>query len=198
MSIRTYFENIADAIREKNDNVATVTPSQMPQAIRDISTGFNRLTSNDIENITPFTGGNSTYTISKINDLLGISINPAKSELDLISIMDGGWSNTGYYNSENQTGFYCGFTFDPKMIKTARAWISRYVYQNNNQTGVLEVYKNNEWVTVASIDATTTIPYPVNYYDVDINDIVEGIRIRHTSTKSSNNNYGIGGLTLYG
>lgn len=39
MSIRTYFENIALAIKEKNPNVVTVTPSQMPDAILNIPSG---------------------------------------------------------------------------------------------------------------------------------------------------------------
>ena len=39
MSIRTYFENIAEAIKEKNPEVLTIAPGQMPQAIRDIETG---------------------------------------------------------------------------------------------------------------------------------------------------------------
>ena len=39
MSIRTYFENIALAIKEKNTDVVTVTPAQMPDAILSIPTG---------------------------------------------------------------------------------------------------------------------------------------------------------------
>lgn len=39
MSIRTYFENIAMAIKEKNTDVVTVTPSEMPAAIRAIPSG---------------------------------------------------------------------------------------------------------------------------------------------------------------
>ena len=39
MSIRTYFENIALAIKEKNPNVVTVTPAQMPDAILNIPSG---------------------------------------------------------------------------------------------------------------------------------------------------------------
>ena len=44
MSIRTYFENIASAIKEKNTSIVTVTPSQMPQAILDIETGGGGVT----------------------------------------------------------------------------------------------------------------------------------------------------------
>lgn len=39
MSIRTYFENIARAIKTKNPNVTTVTPADMPDAILSIPSG---------------------------------------------------------------------------------------------------------------------------------------------------------------
>ena len=39
MSIRTLFENIAVAIKEKNPSITTVTPSQMPDAILNIPSG---------------------------------------------------------------------------------------------------------------------------------------------------------------
>lgn len=39
MSIRTYFENIASAIKTKNPNVTTVTPANMPDAILNIPSG---------------------------------------------------------------------------------------------------------------------------------------------------------------
>lgn len=41
MSIRTYFENIADAIRTKVGNQNVLTPAQMPQAILNIPSGGN-------------------------------------------------------------------------------------------------------------------------------------------------------------
>lgn len=39
MSIRTYFENIAEAIKTKNPNITTVTPGNMPNAILNIPSG---------------------------------------------------------------------------------------------------------------------------------------------------------------
>lgn len=39
MAIETYFEDIADAIRERGGTSATLTPAQMPQAILDIPGG---------------------------------------------------------------------------------------------------------------------------------------------------------------
>lgn len=39
MSIKSLFEDIADAIREKSGNSDTYTPAEMPEAIRDIVTG---------------------------------------------------------------------------------------------------------------------------------------------------------------
>lgn len=43
MSIRTYFKNIADAIKEKNPEILTVTPAEMPQAILDIPSGSSNI-----------------------------------------------------------------------------------------------------------------------------------------------------------
>lgn len=43
MSIRTYFENIATAIKTKNPNVTTVTPANMPDAILNIPSGGGNL-----------------------------------------------------------------------------------------------------------------------------------------------------------
>ncbi len=39
MAIETYFENIADAIRERGGTSAALTPAAMPQAILDIPGG---------------------------------------------------------------------------------------------------------------------------------------------------------------
>lgn len=39
MAIETFFKNIADAIRTKGGTLATLTPSQMPQAIADLPSG---------------------------------------------------------------------------------------------------------------------------------------------------------------
>lgn len=39
MAIESYFEDIADAIRERGGTSATLTPAQMPQAILDIPGG---------------------------------------------------------------------------------------------------------------------------------------------------------------
>lgn len=44
MSIRTYFENIADAIREKGGTSDALTPEEMPQAILDLPSGGGTIT----------------------------------------------------------------------------------------------------------------------------------------------------------
>lgn len=38
-TIKEYFQNIATAIKQKNSEIVTVTPAQMPQAILDIPSG---------------------------------------------------------------------------------------------------------------------------------------------------------------
>lgn len=44
MAIETYFEDIADAIRERGGTSAALTPAQMPQAIADIPGGGGGMT----------------------------------------------------------------------------------------------------------------------------------------------------------
>jgi len=57
MSIRTYFENIADAIREKIKSADAYTPEEMPEAIRSIKTGGDLYT-------------NYSYTPPDINEYI--------------------------------------------------------------------------------------------------------------------------------
>ncbi len=65
MSIRTLFENISEAIKEKNTSVTNVTPSQMPDAIRDIISG-------GLETITETEWENLTAEQKRMYDLVGI------------------------------------------------------------------------------------------------------------------------------
>ena len=67
-TIKEYFQNIATAIKQKNSEIVTVTPAQMPQAILDIPSGGG-----GIEPITPLvfdshngwlSGDGGTYTYS--------------------------------------------------------------------------------------------------------------------------------------
>lgn len=44
MAINTLFQNIADAIREKTGSAGSLTPAQMPGAIRSINTGSITIT----------------------------------------------------------------------------------------------------------------------------------------------------------
>lgn len=65
MSIKSLFEDIADAIREKSGSSDTYTPAEMPQAIANISGGGNLYT-----NYTYTTGSKAPYKCSTARTLL--------------------------------------------------------------------------------------------------------------------------------
>lgn len=91
MSIKSLFENIADAIKDKNPNVTNVTPVEMPSAIRDIPTGSSTavgvtydntasgLTANNVQGAIDELAGNVSAITSDLSELtkssFGDSIN---------------------------------------------------------------------------------------------------------------------------
>ena len=62
MSIKSLFQNIANAIKEKNTSVSTITPAEMPDAILDIQTG----TENEIPEILYYEQFNASSAGNKI------------------------------------------------------------------------------------------------------------------------------------
>lgn len=56
-TIKDYFQNIATAIKTKNSEIVTVTPTQMPQAILDIPSGGGGDISFEIPLYEDYTGG---------------------------------------------------------------------------------------------------------------------------------------------
>lgn len=81
MSIKSLFENIADAIKDKNPNVTNVTPVEMPSAIRDIPTGSSTavgvtydntasgLTANNVQGAIDELAGNVSAITSDLSEL---------------------------------------------------------------------------------------------------------------------------------
>jgi hypothetical protein len=71
MAIKTYFQNIADAIRAKGGTVATLTPSEMPQAIADLPSGgggtldYEHITDIILKVTRTYSGG-SSFSIGEI------------------------------------------------------------------------------------------------------------------------------------
>lgn len=70
-TIKDYFQNIATAIKQKNSEIVTVTPAQMPQAILDIPSGgggdFSFETPLHFDNTNGYvnvSGNTGTYTYS--------------------------------------------------------------------------------------------------------------------------------------
>lgn len=73
MSIKSLFQNIATAIKEKNPDVTTITPGNMPQAILDISGGLDGII---IGNTIPSAseGNNGDYYYLRTNNINGNAI----------------------------------------------------------------------------------------------------------------------------
>ena len=96
MSIKTLFQNIADAIKEKNTGVLTVTPSQMPQAIRDIPSGGGLS-----ENIIKYIENYLTYGIEYTGSIYGNASMINDLELTLLADRSQGGNNITLLNSLN-------------------------------------------------------------------------------------------------
>lgn len=97
MVIKTYFQNIADAIRAKGGTVATLTPAQMPQAIADLPTG----------------GGGLELDLTKIN-LVGLYATARRGggtsgyvQISEIELSDG--TNTLTFPTARQSAEWGGF-----------------------------------------------------------------------------------------
>lgn len=82
MSIKSLFENIADAIKDKNPNVTNVTPDEMPNAIRSIPSGSSSASGVTYDNTT--SGLSATNVQDAIDEVVGdvTTINSDLSELN--------------------------------------------------------------------------------------------------------------------
>lgn len=136
MSVKTYFENIAASIKEKNPEVTTVTPGGMPQAIRDIPSGISgiifgeNMPTNDI-------GSNGDYYYVRNKDPYQLH------------------NHTFNYNANTAIG---GYEFIPSIDMTitalmgyCRSLVNNAVLRIGNLSEVLaSVTVNapaNEWIT---------------------------------------------------
>lgn len=104
MSIKSLFENIADAIKDKNPNITNVTPVEMPSAIRSIPSGSSTagrvtydntasgLTANNVQGAIDELAGNVSAITSDLSEL--------NSNINMINVTSeftfkNGWSNQG-------------------------------------------------------------------------------------------------------
>lgn len=142
MSIRTYFENIADAIREVSGSSDTYTPAEMPDAIKNITPvtphnfqitvtgGYNggAIITVKYDGNSVFTAtGNSPYNLAynpsggSFTDANGVTVTititpPASSSGKLIISLSGGIVyTTGEISPQGSNTSY-GYNFDSGVI----------------------------------------------------------------------------------
>ena len=123
-------------------------------------------------------------------------------ESTITSNMNVGWSATSscYYDSENRVGAYAGYDFGEELfIAKTKFWLGRYSGQNKTLTITIQYLDSNgNWNDVATVDVTTDLPYPLNIFEVNVNNHAYGVRwIHKTENKTSGNNICFFGMTLY-
>lgn len=159
------------------------------EQITDIS-GFTKLYSTD-RNIAYGSTGTKVSAALDLTDESTITLN-----------MNDGWSalTSCYYDSENHVGAYGGYSFGEELfIAKTKFWLGRYSEQNKTLTATIQYLDSNgDWHDVATVDITTDLPYPLNIFEVNINNYVYGVRwIHKTVNKTSGNNICFFGMTLY-
>lgn len=167
---------------------------------------LNVIDGSSYEQITDVTGFTNVYNTSvpygsngdRVNTALGIT-----DELTIINNMRKGWSDStsAYYDSENQIDAYGGYDFDEEInIAFVRFYLGRFELQNTTLTATVQwLDSNDNWNDLTDIEITTTLPYPVNYFDVEVNKKCYGVRWVHKKTpnKTSGNNICFFGMSLY-
>lgn len=159
------------------------------------------------EQITDASGFTKLYSTDANIDYgsRGTKVNAALDLTDESTItlnMNGGWSalTSCYYDSENHVGAYAGYNFGEELfIAKTKFWLGRYSGQNKTLTITIQYLDSNgNWNDVATVDVTTDLPYPLNIFEVDVNNYAYGVRwIHKTENKTSGNNICFFGMTLY-
>ena len=114
-----------------------------------------------------------------------------------------GWQSIPYYSVENQIGAYAGYIFGvPVKVSKCRFWMNRFSGQNLTLIAHAQYMDAlGEWHSIASMEITTTLPYPSYVFDIDysgVEDDIYGVRWIHDVTyKSSGNNITFAGMTVY-
>lgn len=163
---------------------------------------------NLISDVSSFTklysqAGNQSYGNygAKVNARLAIT-----DESNHTSLMQQGWNASGaaYYDSENKIGAYAGYSFgDALRLTKIKLWLGRYSGQNNNLIATVEYMDaNDEWHEVEDLTIATNLPYPLNVFEVTLDNTIDmyGIRWIHKKTpqKTGGNNICFFGMTMYG
>ena len=108
-------------------------------------------------------------------------------------------SRNAFYDSEDQTGAYAGFSSNDVIdIDEVLIQLGRYSEQNQSLYATMQ-YKNTigTWVDIDDVDVSTSISYPKHLVRVNLrNYTVKGFRFIHKNSpiKSSGNNIIFGGM----
>lgn len=135
---------------------------------------------------------------SKVDELLKNT-----DETQMTSWMQQGWneSHAAYYNAENIKGAYGGYDFGKAVnVGKIRAYLGRYVSQNTTLIVTVEYLDSlGNWNELEDVEITSSLSYPLNYFDVTINRTIYGVRWIHKKdpVKSTNNNLTFFGMTVY-
>lgn len=123
-------------------------------------------------------------------------------ESTITSNMNVGWQalSSCYYDTENHVGAYAGYDFGEELFITkTKFWLGRYSGQSKTLPAAIQYLDSNgDWHDVATVNVTTDLPYPLNIFEVNINNYAYGVRwIHKTENKTSGNNICFFGMTLY-
>lgn len=133
---------------------------------------------------------------SKVSTQLSVT-----DENSIETLMNNGWESGASYDSEDQIGAYAGYSFGRNAnITKCKIWLGRYSGQNQSLFVTVQYLNtNDEWVDLETLDISTTIPYPVNMFEVTVGRTVKGIRWIHKDQpqKSASNNTVFFGMILY-
>lgn len=171
------------------------------QSVRNYSNG----TATDSQ-ITDISGFDKLYSTEVRFGNLGTRVNAALSLTDESVISENqkvGWNgpNNAFYDSENIKGAYGGYSFNSSInISKVKFWFERYVNQNKTLYVTIQYLdSSDEWIDLVDLEITSSLPYPSNIFEVQVQREVKGIRWIHSKdpVKSSNNNIVFSGMTLY-
>lgn len=135
---------------------------------------------------------------SKVSENLDLT-----DESTINTRMQSGWSSSysSCYDSEDQIGAYGGYDFGESIfISKCKFWIGKYSAQNTKLLATVEYLdENGDWNELSDLEITTSLPYPVNVFEVNIGEYIYGIRWIHKKEpyKSIGNNIVFFGMTVY-
>ena len=156
----------------------------------------------DISNFTKLYSTESSVSYgsqgTRVDSALSIT---NKSTLD--SYMNEGWSSShaAYYDIEDRIGAYAGYNFGVELpLKKIKLWLGRFSEQNKSLIVTLQILdEDDNWHDIRTLDISSSLPYPLNVFEIDVNKTCYGVRWIHSSGEQKNggNNIVFFGMTIY-